>query len=149
MHVGKMGSTPWMVVRLTLAMESVGHAYMTPRVYDKSKSLGRPTTYKEGGSSMKFELFNGALDKLKALTFLQQFDMAYRGSFTEDFKIHKATTMLKDNAQQWRASILNDANQPTTGEEFKRVFSIPCLTLNFVVKLIVEWRNLNATHYTD
>lgn len=56
----------------------------------------------KGKAAVKFEMYNAAREKLKALTFLQQFDATYvEGNFTESSKIHKATTFLKGNMLQW------------------------------------------------
>ena len=66
-----------------------------------SSLSGKPTAFKEGGSLVKFEPFDGTSKRLKALTFIQQFDIVYHiGNFIEESKIRKATTMLKDNALQ-------------------------------------------------
>ncbi|MCO5576629.1 hypothetical protein L7F22_030444 [Adiantum nelumboides] len=48
-------------------------------VDDNVASLGQPKEYKEAEAAVKFDTFNGTQDKMKALTFIQQFDAAYVG----------------------------------------------------------------------
>lgn len=56
-----------------------------------AKPCDWPSLYKEGGSSMKFEPFDGALDKLTALNFFQRFDTAYQGgTFSGSIKDKKS-----------------------------------------------------------
>ena len=76
--------------------------YLMPPVYDQLTPLSsKQKDYKEGGQAVKFETFSGMQDKLKALTFIQQFDAAYSGgNFTESSKVRKAATFLKGNALQ-------------------------------------------------
>ena len=77
-----------------------GLPFLQPPIYDNLTPLSaKAKDYKEGGQSVKFVTFSGMQDKLKALTFIQQFDAAYiGGNFTESSKVRKATTFLKDNA---------------------------------------------------
>ena len=73
---------------------SMGNAFMRPHPYDCLTPLGPLTDYKGGGSSVKFESFNGESDKKKALSFIQQFDNAFSGgNFTEASKIRKAASL--------------------------------------------------------
>lgn len=71
---------------------------LEPHVYYELTTLSKEKEYKEGGASVKSKIFNGAHDRMKALTFLQQFDAAYVGHFIEASKIRKATTFFKGNA---------------------------------------------------
>lgn len=64
-----LGATIGMVPTMGI----VGPTSMPP-VYNKSKVLGKTMAYKEGESFVHFESFDGAFEKLKALTFIQQFD---------------------------------------------------------------------------
>ena len=67
-----------------------------PLLGSSHKSLGKPKDYKEGGSAVKFDSFDGQKNKLKALTFIQQFDAAFSGGhFTESSKVRKAASFLK------------------------------------------------------
>ncbi|MCO5575128.1 hypothetical protein L7F22_028925 [Adiantum nelumboides] len=78
-----------------------GMPLLNAPAYDNLMSKGKPKDYKEGGQAVKFDTFHGILDKLKALLFLQQFDVAFAGgNFTEFSKIRKAATFLKTNALQ-------------------------------------------------
>lgn len=98
-------------LRLVSAMGMVRPKHVPP-MYDRMKALGKLTTYKEGGSLVKFESFDEAFEKLEVLTLIQQFDSAfYKGSSIEESKIWKAMTMLKDNALQCGASIANASIQ--------------------------------------
>ncbi|MCO5558539.1 hypothetical protein L7F22_012124 [Adiantum nelumboides] len=83
--------------------------------YDNLTPKGKPKDYKEGGQAVKFDIFHGTHDKLKALLFLQQFDAAFvGGNFTEASKIRKAATFLKTNALQWWTTLLNQGVVPST-----------------------------------
>ena len=62
---------------------AVGNAFMRPHPYDNLTPMGPLKDYKEGGSSVKFESFNGESDKKKALSYVQQFDNAFSGGNSE------------------------------------------------------------------
>ncbi|MCO5568179.1 hypothetical protein L7F22_021875 [Adiantum nelumboides] len=64
---------------------------------DKSKKVRE---FKEGGQSIKFETFSGYKDASKALSFIQQFDIAFAGGrYSEHSKIRRAASYLKGNAR--------------------------------------------------
>ncbi|MCO5603587.1 hypothetical protein L7F22_057738 [Adiantum nelumboides] len=50
---------------------------LNAHVYDNLTPKGKPKDYKEGGQALRFDTFCGTHDKLKALLFLQQFDLAF------------------------------------------------------------------------
>lgn len=50
---------------------SMGNAFLRPHPYDNLMPMGPLKDYKEGGSLVKFESFNGELDKKRALSFVQ------------------------------------------------------------------------------
>ena len=122
--------------------------FLMPLVYDHltPKSL-RPKDYKEGGQAVKFDTFSGMQDKLKALTFIQQFDAAYSGgNFTESSKVRKAATFLKGNALQWWTSVLMQGLAPATWVQFKQQFSFAWLTNTFEVDVMTAWHKLDAAN---
>ena len=81
--------------------------FLQQPVYDNLTPKGAAKDYDEGGKAVKFESFSGTQDRLKALTFIQQFDAAYSGgNFTESSKIRKAATFLNKNALQWWSVLL-------------------------------------------
>ncbi|MCO5587770.1 hypothetical protein L7F22_041722 [Adiantum nelumboides] len=64
---------------------------------DKSKKVRE---FKEGGQSIKFETFSGYKDASKALSFIQQFDIAFVGGrYSEHSKIRRAASYFKGNAR--------------------------------------------------
>lgn len=86
---------------------------------------------------MKFETFTGLQNKLKALTFIQQFDAAYSGgNFTESSKVRKAATFLKGNALQWWNIILMQGLAPLSWTHFKQLFVASWLPNTFEVDVI-------------
>ena len=55
-----------------------GLPFLQPPVYDNlTPKSAKLKDFKEGGQSVKFDTFSGMQDKLKAPTFIQQFDAAY------------------------------------------------------------------------
>ncbi|MCO5607189.1 hypothetical protein L7F22_061382 [Adiantum nelumboides] len=65
---------------------------------DKSKKVRE---FKEGGQSIKFDTFSGYKDALKALSFIQQFDIAFAGGrYFEHFKIRRAAETDLDTPSQ-------------------------------------------------
>ncbi|MCO5614771.1 hypothetical protein L7F22_069055 [Adiantum nelumboides] len=46
-------------------------------VDDNVAPSSQPKEYKEGGAAVKFDTFNDTMDKMKVMTFIQQFDVAY------------------------------------------------------------------------
>ena len=66
---------------------------LAPPVYDGLGPMGPPSAYKEGGTSVKFDTFDGAKDKKNAMIFIQQIDAAFSGgNFTEVSKIRKVVS---------------------------------------------------------
>ena len=102
-----------------------GLPFLQPPIYDNLTPLSaKAKDYKEGGQSVKFVTFSDMQDKLKALTFIQQFDAAYTGgNFTESSKVRKAATFLKDNALQWWNLLLMQGTAPATWVYFKQLFA--------------------------
>ena len=116
-------------------------------VYDSLTPMSKPKDYKEGGAQVKFESFSGTQDKLKALTFIQQFDAAYTGgNFTESSKVRKAATFLKGNALQWWTTMLLQGHKPATWVQFKQVFASAWLTNTFEVEVMTRWHKLDAAN---
>ncbi|MCO5582100.1 hypothetical protein L7F22_035990 [Adiantum nelumboides] len=67
---------------------------------DESKKVRE---FKEGGQSIKFETFSGYKDASKALSFIEQFDIAFAGGrYSEHSKIWRAASYFKGNARTWR-----------------------------------------------
>lgn len=75
-YLGHLGMYLGVASKMVLAMGTVEITLMPP-LYDRSKALENPMAYMEGGSFVKFEYFDGASEKLKALTYIQQFGIAY------------------------------------------------------------------------
>ncbi|MCO5586445.1 hypothetical protein L7F22_040385 [Adiantum nelumboides] len=64
---------------------------------DKSKKVRE---FKGGGQSIKFETFSGYKDASKALSFIQQYDIAFAGGrYSEHSKIRRAASYFKGNAR--------------------------------------------------
>ncbi|MCO5561796.1 hypothetical protein L7F22_015420 [Adiantum nelumboides] len=77
---------------------------------DKSKKVRE---FKEGGQSIKFETFSGYKDASKALSFIQQFDIAFAGGrYLEHSKTRRATSYLKGNARTWWSTLLLNKTAP-------------------------------------
>lgn len=125
-----------------------GLPYLQPPVYDNLTPLStKAKDYKEGGQAVKFETFSGTQDKLKALTFIQQFDAAYTGgNFTESSKVRKAATFLKGNALQWWNLLLMQGTAPATWVYFKQLFAAAWLTNTFEVDIMTAWHKLDAAN---
>lgn len=131
----------------------MAHAAMPKwEVWDKLAYLHRCTTShvlwppnnKQRRRFLRQVWFDGATDKVKDVTCIRQFDVAYRGgNLTKESKIRKLTSVLKENALQWWTSISNDGSQPTSREEFKRVFCTAWLIATFKVDM-VKRGNLNS-----
>ena len=103
-----------------MGMHGYGAPYLQPTMYDNLTSRGKSKDYKDGEATVKFESFNGTQDKLKAFTFIQQFDAAYSGgNFTEASKVRKAATFLKGNALQWWTTLLLQGRAPLSWVQFK------------------------------
>ncbi|KAH7421157.1 hypothetical protein KP509_13G042900 [Ceratopteris richardii] len=120
--------------------------FLQAPVYDNlTPKSPKQKDYKEGGQAVKFQIFSGMHDRLKALTFIQQFDAAYTGgNFTESSKVWKAATFLKGNALQWWTTLLMQGLAPTTWIQFKQVFSSAWLTNTFEVDVMTAWHKLDA-----
>ncbi|MCO5574105.1 hypothetical protein L7F22_027883 [Adiantum nelumboides] len=74
---------------------------------DKSKKVRE---FKEGGQSIKFETFSGYKDASKALSFIQQFDIAFAGGrYSEHSKIRRVASYFKGNARTVRITQCRDA----------------------------------------
>ncbi|MCO5579289.1 hypothetical protein L7F22_033143 [Adiantum nelumboides] len=119
---------------------------LKPPVYDSLTPKGKAKDYKEGGQAVKFEPFFGTTDRMKALIFLQQFDVAFTGgNFTEASKIRKAASFLKGNALQWWATLLNQGQVPSTWVQFKQIIFAPTwLTSAFEVDVMTAWNQLSS-----
>ena len=116
-----------------------------PLLQPSLSPLGKPKDYKEGGSAVKFDSFDGQKNKLKALTFLQQFDAAFSGGhFTEFSKVRKAASFLKGNALQWWTTLLQQGMAPATWVEFKQAFATLWMTSTFEVDVITAWHQLDS-----
>ena len=103
--------------------------FQWPPIYDQLEPRGKIKDYKEGGATVRFESFNGHNDRTKALTFIQQFDIAYtQGLFSKASKIRKASTFLEVNALQWWSNLLMQGKAPLTWVDFKRMFAANWLT---------------------
>ena len=112
--------------------------------------VGKAKDYKEGGAAVKFDSFDGQKNKVKALTFLQQFDAAFSGGhFTEASKVRKAASFLKGNALQWWTTLLQQGVAPATWVEFKQAFAPLWLTSTFEVDVITAWHKLDCRDCND
>ncbi|MCO5574561.1 hypothetical protein L7F22_028349 [Adiantum nelumboides] len=81
---------------------------------DKSKKVRE---FKEGGQSIKFETFSGYKDASKALSFIQQFDIAFAGGrYSEHSKIRRAVSYLKGNARIWWSTLLLNRTAPVAAK---------------------------------
>ncbi|MCO5582662.1 hypothetical protein L7F22_036560 [Adiantum nelumboides] len=77
---------------------------------DKSQKVRE---FKEGGQSIKFETFSGYKDASKALSFIQQFDIAFAGGrYSEHSKIRRAASYFKGNARTWWSTLLLNKTAP-------------------------------------
>ncbi|MCO5577644.1 hypothetical protein L7F22_031475 [Adiantum nelumboides] len=122
-----------------------GMPLLNAPAYDNLTPKGKPKDYKEGGQGVKFDTFHGTHDKLKALLFLQQFDVAFAGgNFTEASKIREAATLLKTNALQWWIALLNQGVVPSTWVQFKQTFAPAWITNTFEVDVMTAWNQLSA-----
>ena len=122
--------------------------FLLPPVYDHlTPKSSKPKDYKEGGQSVKFVTFSGMQDKLKASTFIKQFDAAFTGgNFSEPSMVRKAATFLKGNALQWWTSLLMQGLGPATWVQFKQQFSFAWLTNTFEVDVMTQWHKLDEEY---
>ncbi|MCO5554679.1 hypothetical protein L7F22_008212 [Adiantum nelumboides] len=77
---------------------------------DKSNKV---CEFKEGGQSIKFDTFFGYKDALKALSFIQQFDIAFAGGrYSEHSKIRRAAlglpTEIRDHCLEQKSTSIQE-----------------------------------------
>ncbi|MCO5576632.1 hypothetical protein L7F22_030447 [Adiantum nelumboides] len=93
---------------------------------DKSKKV---CEFKEHGQSIKFETFSGYKDASKALSFIQQFDIAFAGGrYSEHSKIRRAVSYFKGNAHTWWSTLLLNKTTPVKWLKYKKLFISSWLT---------------------
>ncbi|KAH7298719.1 hypothetical protein KP509_25G056200 [Ceratopteris richardii] len=118
--------------------------------FDQLTPSGKIKVYKEGGAATKFDTFNGTDDRMKTLTFLEQFDAAFIGwNFGESSKVQKAAMFLKGNALQWWTTLVMRRQAPSTWVEFEQPFSFAWLTNTFEVDVMTAWHRLDASKCED
>ncbi|MCO5577196.1 hypothetical protein L7F22_031020 [Adiantum nelumboides] len=101
---------------------------------DKSKKVRE---FKEGGQSIKFKTFSGYKDASKALSFIQQFDIAFAGGrYSEQSKIRRAASYFKGNARTWWSTLLLNKTAPVKWLKFKKLFISSWLTQDFFIQEI-------------
>ncbi|MCO5607313.1 hypothetical protein L7F22_061506 [Adiantum nelumboides] len=104
---------------------------------DKSKKVRE---FKEGGQSIKFETFSGYKDASKALSFIQQFDIAFAGGrYSEHSKIRRAASYLKGNARTWWSTRLLNRTAPVKWLKFKKLFISSWLTQEYERDIRAAW----------
>ncbi|MCO5611235.1 hypothetical protein L7F22_065486 [Adiantum nelumboides] len=110
---------------------------------DKSKKVRE---FKEGGQSIKFDTFAGYKDASKALSFIQQFDIAFaRRRYSEHSKIRRAASYLKGNARTWWSTLLLNKTVPVKWLKFKKLFISSWLMQEYEPDIRAAWNHLRMT----
>ncbi|MCO5557394.1 hypothetical protein L7F22_010957 [Adiantum nelumboides] len=110
---------------------------------DKSKKVRE---FKEGGHSIKFDTFSGHKDASKALSFIQQFDIAFAGGhYSEHSKIRRAASHFKGNARTWWSRLLLNKTAPVKWLKFKKLFISSWLTQEYERDIRAAWNHFWMT----
>ncbi|MCO5613011.1 hypothetical protein L7F22_067284 [Adiantum nelumboides] len=110
---------------------------------DKSKKVRE---FKEGGQSIKFDTFSGYKDASKALSFIQQFDIAFAGGrYSEHSKIRRAASYFKGNACTWWSTLLLNKTAPVKWLKFKKLFISFWLMQEYERDIRAAWNHLRMT----
>ncbi|MCO5586424.1 hypothetical protein L7F22_040364 [Adiantum nelumboides] len=110
---------------------------------DKSKKVRE---FKEGGQSIKFDFFSGYKDASKALSFIQQLDIAFTGGcYSEHSKIRRAASYLKGNARTWWSTLLLNKTASVKWLKFKKLFISSWLTQEYERDIRAAWNHLRMT----
>ncbi|MCO5584291.1 hypothetical protein L7F22_038215 [Adiantum nelumboides] len=110
---------------------------------DKSKKVRE---FKGGGESIKFDTFLGYKDASKALSFIQQFDIAFAGGrYSEHSKIRRVASYFKGNARRWWSTLLLNKTAPLKWLKFKKLFISSWLTQEYERDIRAAWNHLRMT----
>ncbi|MCO5553397.1 hypothetical protein L7F22_006918 [Adiantum nelumboides] len=114
--------------------------------YDFLEDQSKKVREFKGGQSIKFETFSGYKDALKALSFIQQFDIAFAGGrYSTHSKIRRAASYFKGNARTWWSTLLLNKTAPVKWLKFKKLFISSWLKQEYEHDIRAAWNHLRMT----